>query len=170
MYSYNMTIWDFGEATPSIYSNDSVFESSSLPHNIALDEIIDNLNVTFVSTSSVVEDDTWTILLSACGASSPLPSGASVTLTSVDGTSAAAQLTLDRGFEGTVPGSHEIYLVNQHFTVRATGTEMQSVTVANKDSTTWTNGSPSYSLTFNGSLPTACLAYDAEDWEVEVSV
>lgn len=168
MYSYNMTLWGFGEAIPSTYSNDSVFDSSSLPHTVALDGIIDDLNVTFVSTSGVVEDDTWTILLSACGASSPLPSGASAALISVDGTAAVAQLTLDRGFEGTVRGSHEVYLVNQHFTVRAAGTEMQSVTVANEDSTTWTNGNPSYSLTFNGSSPTACLAYDAEDWEMEV--
>lgn len=47
---------------------------------------------------------------------------------------------------------------------------MQTVTVANTgSSTTWTNGSPSYSLTFNGSDPTACLVYDAEDWEMEVT-
>ncbi|CAN0551038.1 unnamed protein product, partial [Ectocarpus sp. 8 AP-2014] len=50
-----------------------------------------------------------------------LPAGASVTLTSEHGTAEVRQLTLDRGYEGTVPGSHEVYLVNQHFTVRAAG-------------------------------------------------
>lgn len=53
---------------------------------------------------------------------------------------------------------------------RDSGTEMQSVTIANTgSSTTWANGSPSYSLTFNGSVPTACLVYDAKDWEMEVT-
>lgn len=48
------------------------------------------------------------------------------------------------------------------------GTEMQSITVANTGlSATWTNGSPSYILTFDGSS-TACIAHDAEDWELEV--
>lgn len=139
-----------------------------MPFTVTFDEVVDGLNATFVSTSGIVEDDTWTILLSTCGIANPLPSGASATLTSTDGTAAVAQLTLDRGFEGTVAGPHEVYLVNQHFTVRAAGTEMQSITVANEDSTSWTNGSPSYSLTFNGSSPTACIAHDAEDWEIEV--
>lgn len=167
-YSYDVTKWGVGDAVPSLWSNRSLFQSMSLPHSVDFNGIIDNLNVTFVSTSDLVEGDTWTVLLSACGASSPLSNGASATLSSVDGTAAASQLTLDRGFEGTVPGHHEVYYVNQHFTVRASGTEMQSITIANGDSTSWVNGNPSYALTFNGSAPTACLAFNAEDQEIEV--
>lgn len=62
-----------------------------------------------------------------------------------------------------------VFLMYYHTTTHDSGTEMQSVTIANTgSSTTWTNGSPSYSLSFNGSALTACLAHDAEDWELEV--
>lgn len=158
-----------GDAVPSVYGNDSSFEDASTPHTVSFDIPLQDLNVSFVDTSGLVEADSWTILISACGAVNPLPAGASAVLTSQDGTSAVAQLTLDRGFEGTVSGSHDVYSVNQHFTVRAAGTEMQSITISNTgSSTSWTNGSPSYTLDFNGSTPTACFAYDAEDWELEV--
>lgn len=158
-----------GDINPSTYENGSTFEESSTPYTVSFDGALEDLNVTFVDTSGLVEADTWIVLISACGATSPLPTGASATLTYQHGTSAVAQLTLDRGFEGTVAGSHDIYAVNQHFTVRDTGTEMQSITVSNSGSSTaWANGSPSYGLDFNGSTPTACLAYDAEDWELEV--
>ena len=168
-YSYNVTIWMVGDISPSTYANDSSFEESSTPYTVSFDGALEDLNVTFVETSGLVEADTWTVLISACGATDPLPTGASATLTYQDGTSAVAQLTLDRGFEGTVSGSHDVYAVNQHFTVRDTGTEMQSITVSNSGSSTaWANGSPSYALDFNGSTPTACFTYDAEDWELEV--
>ena len=158
-----------GDINPSTYANESSFEESSTPHTVYFDGALEDLNVTFVDTSGLVEADTWIVLISACGATSPLPIGASATLTYQDGTSAVAQLTLDRGFEGTVSGSHDIYAVNQHFTVRDTGTEMQSITVSNSGgSTAWANGSPSYGLDFNGSTPTTCFAYNAEDWELEV--
>lgn len=43
------------------------------------------------------------------------------------------------------------------------------MTVANTgSSTSWVNGNPSYRLTFNTVGLTACLAYNAEDWELEV--
>lgn len=171
-YSYNVSLWNVDDsiASPSTYANASTFEEASLPHKVNfVSAALDDLNVSFVDTSGLVEDDTWTILLSACGAPNPLPAGASAILTSSDGTAAVAQLTLDRGFEGTVPGSHEVYSVNQHFTVRAAGTEVQSITIANTgSSTSWANGDPSYRLDFNGSTPTSCFAYNAEDWEVEV--
>ena len=117
-----------GDISPSTYANDSSFEESSTPYTVSFDGALEDLNVTFVETSGLVEADTWTVLISACGATDPLPTGASATLTYQDGTSAVAQLTLDRGFEGTVSGSHDVYAVNQHFTVRDTGTEMQSIT------------------------------------------
>lgn len=45
---------------------------------------------------------------------------------------------------------------------------MQSITVANTgSSTTWTNVNPEYKLSFGG-VSTACLPYNAEDWEWEV--
>ena len=44
---------------------------------------------------------------------------------------------------------------------------MQSITVANIASSTWTAGGPSYTLDYGGTL-TDCIAYDAEDWELEV--
>lgn len=47
------------------------------------------------------------------------------------------------------------------------GTEMQSITVANTASSTWTAGEPSYTLDYGGTV-TECIAYDAEDWELEV--
>lgn len=171
-YSYNISLWnvDDSSGSPFTYTNASTFGDTSVPHEVNFfSEALDALNVSFVDTSGLVEDDTWTILISACGAPSPLPEGASAILTSSDGTSAVAQLTLDRGFEGTVPGSHEVYSVNQHFTVRAAGTEVQSITIANTgSSTSWANGNPSYRLDLNGSTSTSCLEYDAEDWEVEV--
>ena len=158
-----------GDTNPSTYGNDSSFDESSTPHTVSFDGALEDLNITFTDISGLVEADTWIVLISACGATNPLPAGASATLTHQDGTSAVAQLTLDRGFEGTVSGSHDIYAVNQHFTVRDTGTEMQTITVSNSGtSSAWANGSPSYGLNFNGSTPTACIAYDAEDWELEV--
>lgn len=45
------------------------------------------------------------------------------------------------------------------------GTEMQSITVANSASSTWSN--PKYTLEYDGAV-TECIAYDAEDWELEV--
>lgn len=168
-YSYNVTLWMADDTYPSTYNEKLTFEDSSTPHVVPFDGALEDLNVTIVDTTNLVEADTWIILISACGATDPLPAGASATLTSQDGTSAVAQLTLDRGFEGTVSGAHEVYVVNQHFTVRAAGTEMQSITVSNTgSSTSWTNGNPSYSLVFSNSTPTACFEHDAEDWELEV--
>lgn len=169
-YSYNISLWLSGNESSTVFYNNSVFLESSLPHTVDFNGVINGLNITFVDASNLVEKDTWIFLVSSCGANSPLPTGASASLTSTDGTAAVTQLTLDRGFEGRVSGSHEVYFVNQHFTVRAAGTEVQSITIANDDSTSsWTNGSPSYALTFNGSAPTACLPYNAADWEIEAS-
>lgn len=152
-----------------MYMHESHFDESSVPYTVVFSGPLEDLNVTFIDSFGLVEADTWTILISACGATSPLPKGASATLISQDGTSAVSQLTLDRGFEGTVAGAHEIFSVNQHFTVRTTGTEVQSITVSNTGSSTnWVNGEPSYRLEFNGSAPTDCLAYNVEEWELEV--
>lgn len=168
-YSYNATLWMVGDSSPSFYANASSFEESSIPYAIPFYGALEMLNVAVVDSAGLVEADTWTILISACGSTGPLPEGASAFLASRHGTAAVAQLTLDRGFEGSVSGSHDVYTVNQHFTVRAAGTEMQSITVSNTgSSTSWANGSPSYRLDLNGSTPTACLAHDAQDWEMEV--
>lgn len=122
-YSYNLTVWGFGDDIPSESSSSSSFGGAYTNHTIdfAETDLAAPLNVTFVSSDGLVEDDTWTILISSCGANASLPTGASATLTSEHGTAEVRQLTLDRGYEGTVPGSHEVYLVNQHFTVRAAG-------------------------------------------------
>ena len=170
-YIHNVTLWMVGDANPTTYIGESYFNDSSIPYTVVFGGALEALNVTVVDSSMVVEGDKWVILISACGATNPLPPGASATLVSQDGTSTVTQLTLDRGFEGAIAGGHDVYRVNQHFTVRAPGTEVQSITVANKGAyTTWTNGAPSYSLTFNESNHTACLAYDTEDWELEVGV
>lgn len=125
-YSYNMTLWNFFDNIPTeTESGSSAFNDSSLPHMVEfLGTDLEALNLTFVDTAGLVEADSWTILLSSCGANSSLPEGASATLTSQDGTAEVRQLTLDRGYEGTVPGSHDVFSVNQHFTVRAAGEEM----------------------------------------------
>lgn len=168
-YSFNVTLWMNGDIYPSSYVDGNSFEDSSIPYTILFDDPLQDLNLTFVDSSGLVEDDTWVILISSCGASNPLPVGSSATLSSQDGTATVSQLTLDRGFEGTVPGPHNVFSVNQHFTVRDTGTEVQSITVSNTgSSSTWTNGSPSYRLSFNGPSQTTCFKYDAEDWEMEV--
>lgn len=159
-----------GDTASSFYDSESLFEQSSVPHVVSFDGALHDLNATFVDVDDLVEADTWTLLLSACGATNPLPTGAAASLTAEDGTAAVTQLTLDRGFEGLSAGSYDVYAVNQHFTVRAAGTEAQSITIFNLgDSTSWTNGLPSYSLQFNGSSPSACIDYDADDWEVQVS-
>lgn len=167
-YAFNVTRWGAGDVHPTVMSGTSSFLESSMPHMTTFDEL-GGLNASFVDATGLVETDTWTVLMSTCGADNPLPTGASILLTSVSGTEAVGELTLDRGFEGAVSGLHDVYLVNQHFTVRAAGTEVQSVTVAKSGgSSAWVNGSPSYRFTFNGSSPTSCLPHDAEDWELEV--
>lgn len=50
------------------------------------------------------------------------------------------------------------------------GTEMQSISVANTGSSTWINGNPGYKLAFDGSATDDCIAHDAEDWELEVGI
>lgn len=170
-YSYNISLWHPDEESPVHVDNASLFVVTSMPHVVDLHDTIDAIDVTFVDATNLVKGDTWTFLLSSCGAKHPLPREASATLTSSDGTATVTQLTLDRGFEGSTSGSHDVYLINQHFTVRAAGTEVQSITVSNGGSTpSWTNGNPSYALSFNGSTPTACLAYDTPDWQLEVRV
>ena len=116
-YSYTTTIWD-PASTPSASST-----FATAPHVVAsINSPTDlSLNVAFVDSATLTLGDTWTILISSCGKASPLEEGVSATLTSKDGTAPVNQLTLDRGYEGTVPGSHDVYSVNQHFTVRASG-------------------------------------------------
>lgn len=121
-YGYNMTVWNFGDNIPTETSLASTFNGTSIPYTVTFPGTdLEALNITFVNGASLVEDDTWTVLISSCGANNSLKTGASAILTSENGTAEVAQLTLDRGYEGTVPGSHEIYSVNQHFTVRASG-------------------------------------------------
>lgn len=117
-----MTVWDFGGNIPTETSSSSSFNGTSLPYTVTFPGTeLEALNISFVDSVGLVEDDTWTVLISSCGANNSLKTGASATLTSEDGTAKVGQLTLDRGFEGTVSGAHEIYSVNQHFTVRASG-------------------------------------------------
>lgn len=121
-----MTLWSFYDNIPiETASGSSSFNASSIPHVVHFGGTdLETLNLTFVDSAGLVEDDTWTILISSCGANSSLPAGASATLTSQDGTADVKQLTLDRGYEGTIPGSHDVFSVNQHFTVRAAGKNM----------------------------------------------
>lgn len=122
-YGYNMTVWNFGGNTPTETSSSSAtFNDTSIPYTVTFPGTdLEALNITFVDSAGLVEDDTWTVLISSCGSNNSLKTGASATLTTEDGTVEVGQLTLDRGYEGTVPGSHEVYSVNQHFTVRASG-------------------------------------------------
>lgn len=117
-YSYT-TEWD----TASTATVSSSFAEGDMPYLIADADLQTDLSVdvTFLDSATLTEGDTWTILISTCGASNPLAEGVSATLASEDGTAPVKQLTLDRGYEGTVPGSHDVYSVNQHFTVRASG-------------------------------------------------
>lgn len=164
-----MTLWMVGEVTPTLYRHELDFPEWLVPYGFVFSDPLEYFNVAFNDMSGLVKGDTWTVLMSVCGVTNPMPKGATATLTSQDGTSAVTQLTFDRGFEGAIAGAHEIYSVNQHFTVRATGTEVQSITVSNTESSTnWVNGEPSYRLGFNGSAVTGCLAYNVEDWELEV--
>lgn len=119
-YSYTTTQW--GTTAPadvSLTFTEAPFLLTNGAINTELSDL--SLNVKFLASATLTEGDTWTIIISSCGADSPLQEGMSATLTSVDGTAAVGQLTLDRGYEGTVPGSHDVYSVNQHFTVRASG-------------------------------------------------
>lgn len=121
-HSYSYTTTEWGTAAASTTSS-STFEEGDIPYLIADTDLQDDLSldVKFIDSASLTTGDTWTILISSCGAANFLPEGASATLSSKDGTAAIHQLTLDRGYEGTVPGSQDVYSVNQHFTVRASG-------------------------------------------------
>lgn len=126
-HTYSYTTIEWNTATLAV-SPDSSFVEGQIPFTVPDSGLTPDLStlfldVKFVNTANLVEGDTWTILISSCGAGYPLTEGASATLTSEDGTAPVGQLTLDRGYEGTVPGSHEVYSVNQHFTVRASGEE-----------------------------------------------
>lgn len=121
-YSYTTTEWG-GTSTSITVPVSSDFEDA--PHLIDDNDLRGDLSLdvefVVVDSSSLILGDTWTILISSCGAAYALKEGMSATLTSEDGTAPVNQLTLDRGYEGTVPGSHDVYSVNQHFTVRASG-------------------------------------------------
>lgn len=123
-YSYTTTVWDQA-SPPSVVSSTfgAIPPFATAPHPVtSINSPTDlSLNVAFVDSATLTLGDTWTILISSCGKASPLEEGVSATLTSKDGTAPVNQLTLDRGYEGTVPGSHDVYSVNQHFTVRASG-------------------------------------------------
>ena len=130
-YSWIMTLWDPESTSSSSPTSPPTFEESDITNGASVVDLsspaLADLVITFVNSTGLVTGDTWTILISSCGADNPLNAAASATLTSEDGTAEVNQLTLDRGYEGSVAGSQEVYSVNQHFTVRGSGGEQNSV-------------------------------------------
>ena len=125
-YSWGMTVWNPDSTSSSSATFADVSGGTSVV-DLSSTALAADLVITFVDSAGLVTGDTWTILISSCGADNPLNAAASATLTSEDGTAEVNQLTLDRGYEGRVAGSQEVYSVNQHFTVRGSGGEQNSV-------------------------------------------
>ena len=136
-----------------------------------------NVSLRLGSTDMHNVGDTWAVAAIVCNGNAKSPPGTKARVTvDREGNADVKALALATPFAGTQTGPEEVYLVNQHFTVRAPATAVQRVLVKDTTNGVWTNGEPEFTLGVPGGggagtlNKTVCLKWNAFDYEVQRTI